>query len=258
MSLTPAWLVALFGHEAALYGLVAVLLVWEAGFPHRPNAGDGVRRWAFHGALLLVSRGVGWAVAGMIASGAARWWHPAAPNWLGPAHTVAAFLALDLLVYALHIASHHVPLLWRFHRLHHSDTLLDIGSSWRHHPGEMVFVGLSVGLAASVLGIGPAEIGVYAVVAELVQILAHANIRVPARAMNALSRVLITPGLHHLHHAPDQEDTDSNYGEVLSVWDRLFGTLNVRPEAPAVFGLHPSAPGNGAPPRAGRRTRSAR
>ena len=258
MSLAPAWVAALSGREAALYGLVAALLLLEAGLPHRAHPGDSIRRWTFHGLLLLASRGVGWAIAGGIAWAGASWLGPGTTNGSSPAHLLAAFLALDLLLYALHRASHHLPLLWRFHRLHHSDTMLDIGSSWRHHPVEMIIAGLVVGLAAAISGISTTEIGLYAAAAEIVQILAHANIRLHGRAMSALSYVVITPNLHHLHHAPDQADTDTNYGEVLSVWDRLFGTFNARPGAPAVFGLHPSAPENDAPPQAGRQTRFGR
>jgi sterol desaturase/sphingolipid hydroxylase (fatty acid hydroxylase superfamily) len=235
----PAWLAATLGNEATLYGLVALLLIAEASFPLRDNVGDSVRRWTLHGGLLLLSRGVGWVIAGGISWAFAYWSIRPGDAWAGWLHLLLMLLVLDLLIYGIHRASHAVPLLWRFHSMHHSDKILDAGTSWRHHPGEMIITGVVAGAVAGILGIRPFELAIYAVLAESVQVIAHANIAIPRRLAGWASMVLVTPALHHAHHSPDVDYTDSNYGEVLIIWDRLFGTLNAAPY-PALFGLGPA------------------
>lgn len=230
----PDWLHTALVNGTAFYGLIAVLLVVEAGFPHRENAGDSIRRWSLHGILLVSSRGIGWAIAWLMS------WVFVVPNgaatWTGWPHLLLMLLLLDVTLYGLHRLSHGVPLLWRFHALHHGDRILDAGTTWRHHPAEMIITGLMVGSIAGLAGVQPMEIGIYAVLAEVVQVIAHANLRVPSRLARWASVVVVTPALHHAHHSPDVTFTDTNYGEVLVVWDRMFGTFNDRP-CPPEFGL---------------------
>lgn len=229
----PDWLQAAYHSGTAFYGFIAVLLVVEAGFPHRENAGDSVRRWSLHGVLLVASRGIGWAIAWLT-----TWVFtaPAGTAWHGWPHLVLMLLVLDAAVYGLHRLSHAVPLLWRFHSLHHDDVILDAGTTWRHHPAEMIISGLAIGSIAGMVGVQPVELGIYAVLAETVQVIAHANLALPERLARYAAWVMVTPALHHAHHSPDVAFTDTNYGEVLVVWDRLFGTLNDRP-CPPGFGL---------------------
>ena len=142
-----------------------------------------------------------------------------------PLAWLIGFLLLDLLNYGLHRLSHANVLLWRVHLVHHSDVQVDVTTTVRHHPLESL---VSSGAAAAlvvVLGLSWTSVAAYALCALLVSAWSHANLRLPARLEAALGRVLVTPGAHLLHHSALPVQTDSNFGTVLSVWDRLFGTF---------------------------------
>ena len=192
------WIVTAYTSGTWLYGLVAVLLIVEAAAPLRRNAGDSPRRWALHAALCVVAALLAWGLAGALAQlGVLIRGAPPAP-WAGWWHLALMLLALDAATYAMHRINHRVALLWRFHSLHHADTMLDIGTTVRHHPAEVVISGLATGLVALALGARPTEVAAYAVLSLTVQIAAHANLRFPP-GFGWLSAVLITPSLHHLH-----------------------------------------------------------
>jgi sterol desaturase/sphingolipid hydroxylase (fatty acid hydroxylase superfamily) len=138
---------------------------------------------------------------------------------------VAMFVLLDFLDWVYHYAMHHVPLFWRFHLVHHTDQAIDASTTVREHPGETVvrngFLILWVFLCGASL-----EILVLRQTVETVaNILAHTSFRLRERSARILGWVLITPNLHHVHHHARLPYTNSNYGDVFSVWDRLFGTL---------------------------------
>ena len=145
---------------------------------------------------------------------------------LGPvASLVLALLGLDLATWLGHVGLHKVPLLWRVHCVHHSDPVVDVTTSLRQHPIE---TGIRYGVlaaAALLLGVGPAAFAIYRSVSAGVALLEHANLRVPPRVDDALSWVVTFPGMHKLHHSRDPRFTDTNYGNVVSWWDRLFATF---------------------------------
>ena len=137
---------------------------------------------------------------------------------------LAGFLLLDLMRYLVHRCEHAVSLFWRFHALHHSDPEVDVTTSVRHHPIEYVPASVVYWLALLVLDIpaifvlsqGLAVFGMAAV--------QHGNIRLPERLERWLQPVLVTVDLHRIHHSVSFDQGNSNYGAVLSIWDRLFGT----------------------------------
>src|ERR1700737_670867 len=137
---------------------------------------------------------------------------------------VAGFLLLDLLRYAVHRCEHAVPFLWRFHALHHSDPDVDVTTAVRHHPIEYLLGSTVYWLAVIVLDF-PVDVvlthGLAVFAAGAVQ---HGNIRLPERLDRLLQPVLVTIDMHRIHHSVVLEQGNSNYGLVLSVWDRLFGT----------------------------------
>lgn len=152
-----------------------------------------------------------------------------------------SLLLLDGLIWAQHLVFHHVPALWRLHRVHHSDTEMDVTTAIRFHPLELLLSLMLKSAAAVMLGIPPAAMALFEILLSSSALLTHANLHLPAR-MDALLRwVVITPDLHRTHHSPNQQETDSNYGFCLSVWDRLAGTLRTAPLSdPATMdlGLH--------------------
>lgn len=148
-------------------------------------------------------------------------------NAVAPPPVAAAALTLlawSLVNYWLHRGFHRWPWLWRLHRVHHADTAVDLSTGFRNHPGEVVAVALlraalAVALGASVPGLIAYEAAAFAAV-----MWSHANFRIAAPVDRALRALLVTPAMHHVHHSAERSETDSNYGELLSVWDRLFGT----------------------------------
>lgn len=149
-----------------------------------------------------------------------------------------AVLALDLAYYASHVAMHRVPVLWRFHRVHHSDPAVDVTTTIRQHPGEGVIRYAFVSAAAIALGASPAAYAIHRVASALVGLLEHANLRLPPRADDALALVFTWPSFHKVHHSLDARFTDTNYGNLVSWWDRLFGTFTPAREGARIdYGL---------------------
>lgn len=149
-----------------------------------------------------------------------------------------AVVLLDLLTYGLHRAYHRIPFFWRFHSVHHTDLDLDVSSASRFHTGEVVFSSVAKLGAVVLLGIPPFGLVVFEVSMLVCAQFQHANIRVPARLEPLLWVTLVPPAMHRIHHAPNRRDTDSNYGTILTLWDRLFGSFNRRAEdAEPAFGI---------------------
>jgi exosortase len=207
---------------------VLVLFALERFRALQRHAAPGRRRWTSNVGLFLIGAVVGTLIlpAGTYAFAARQ--PPGVLTRLGmplAAQVIVTFLLLDLWKYWEHRVFHAVPFLWRFHLVHHSDTALDVTTSERHHPGEVV-LGIAI-MAALVwtLGLPPAALGLYLIVASVVALYSHANLRLSAALDRALSRVLVTGPVHGVHHSDLRAETDSNFGAVLTVWDRWFGTF---------------------------------
>jgi sterol desaturase/sphingolipid hydroxylase (fatty acid hydroxylase superfamily) len=129
-------------------------------------------------------------------------------------------------VYSLHRLMHRTPLLWRIHRVHHTDLSVDVSTTLRNHPLELL-VSLPMSAAVVLIVGAPASIIIAAQTMEFAAtIWQHADIDLPRRVDRAIALVLVTPRVHRLHHNPERQHHDSNYGEFLTLWDRLFGTFN--------------------------------
>lgn len=142
---------------------------------------------------------------------------------------IAGLLVLDLLSYLVHRLQHGVFLLWRFHAVHHADIDVDVSTTIRHHPVEYVLNATIGSLVMVMIGTPLWVLPVYALLAAATDAFQHSNIGFPASLDAALSWLLITPGLHRVHHSVLIRHHDTNFGGVLSVWDRLFGTLRAIP-----------------------------
>lgn len=139
---------------------------------------------------------------------------------------VAGFLVLDFLRYAVHRCEHAVPLFWRFHALHHSDPDVDVTTAVRHHPVEYLLASAAYWLVVIVLDIPVIAVLVHGLAVFGMAAVQHGNIRLPERFERWLQPVLITVDLHRIHHSVSTDQANSNYGAVLSIWDRLFGTCS--------------------------------
>ncbi|MEO7210722.1 MAG: sterol desaturase family protein [Chitinophagaceae bacterium] len=150
---------------------------------------------------------------------------------------LSTFFLLDLGEYIYHILMHKIATLWRFHIVHHSDNTVDISTTLREHPGENI-----VRLSFTLLWVFLSGAFFWALLLrQIIQVFttmfAHINYRLPEKIDNILGFVFITPNLHQVHHHYQRPFTDSNYGDVLSIWDRIFGTFKKLPAKDLIFGL---------------------
>ncbi len=147
-------------------------------------------------------------------------------------------LVLDLVgAYTIHFLEHKIKWMWRFHIIHHTDTYVDTTTANRHHPGESIFRLVFTTLAVFVCGAPMWLVFLYQSLSVVLSQFNHANIVLPAAVEKSLSLVIVTPQMHHVHHHYVLPHTDSNYGNIFSIWDRLFGTFSHLDADKIVYGV---------------------
>jgi sterol desaturase/sphingolipid hydroxylase (fatty acid hydroxylase superfamily) len=200
------------------------------------------RRWFGNMALFAMTLAMTWLVPLLSSLGAAKL---AADHGWGLFHLIAlppvialavSFVLLDFFAYWTHRLMHKIPLLWRLHALHHSDNDLDVTTTIRHHPGEALAQAACDASLALLFGFPPQAVLLYGGVVLVVQTFHHGNVLLPAR-LRPLSRLLVTPDLHRLHHSVIYAENNSNFCNLIPLWDRLFGTLRRQPEGEFQAGL---------------------
>ncbi len=151
---------------------------------------------------------------------------------------IITFLTLDFFGgWLVHFTEHKVPFLWRFHVIHHADNNVDVTTGLRHHPGESVLRGIFFFMGIIVSGAPMYAVMIFQTLLILATAFTHANIRLPVKLDSVLSWILISPNMHKVHHHWKQPFTDSNYGAVLAIWDRLFGTYKTLDPSQIRYGL---------------------
>lgn len=145
---------------------------------------------------------------------------------------ILAFVILDFAIWLEHVIFHKLPLFWRIHRVHHADTGLDLTTALRFHPLEILLS--VVWKSAIILAIGAPAVSVliFEIVLNGAAMFNHANLKLPPRADRLLRGLIVTPDMHAIHHSTDQDETDSNYGFNLSLWDRIFSTYRAHAKQP--------------------------
>lgn len=162
-------------------------------------------------------------------------WLPEMPLWL---YMILGLLLLDLVgAYFVHWTEHRVTWMWKFHLVHHSDTNVDTTSANRHHPGESVFRFIFTTMGVVLIGTPMWLVFMYQSISVLLSQFNHANIVIPKALDNALSWFIVSPDMHKVHHHYVLPYTDSNFGNIFSVWDRLFGTFMTMPREEMVYGI---------------------
>jgi sterol desaturase/sphingolipid hydroxylase (fatty acid hydroxylase superfamily) len=220
---------------------------WEAWRPSRVAIVPLTLRWFGNISLFAIVLLMTWLVPLLSGLGAATL--AAKHGWglfylmaLPPVIALAAgFVLLDFFAYWTHRLLHKIPLLWRLHALHHSDSDLDVTTAIRHHPAEAMVQALCDAMLALLFGFPPQAVLLYGGTVLVVQTFHHGNVILPPR-LKPLSRLLITPDLHRLHHSMAYAENNSNYGNLIPLWDRLFGTLRQEAEGELRIGL-PEFPG---------------
>jgi sterol desaturase/sphingolipid hydroxylase (fatty acid hydroxylase superfamily) len=147
------------------------------------------------------------------------------------------FLALDFLDYVYHYIAHQVAPIWRLHLVHHTDRAVDVSTTFREHPAEtLVRVSFLIGWVL-LCGASVEVLILRQTVETFSNVVQHTMFRLPPRSARVLGWFFITPNLHHTHHHCRRPGTNCNYGDVFSIWDRLFGTYVDMPREDTVFGL---------------------
>lgn len=221
-------------------GLFSIFAMVEALAPRRVRTQKRSTRWITNWGITIANtvllRGMAVAMP-LLAVGAAadaqlQGWGLfnalSLPLWI---EVIAAILILDFAIWAQHLVTHKVPLLWRLHRVHHADVDMDVTTAIRFHPVE---IGLSMLLKIGLVYLlGPAAIAVilFEIILNGTAMFNHANIRLPLAVDAVVRRVLVTPDMHRVHHSVHRHEHDSNYGFSLSIWDRMFGTYIAQPAA---------------------------
>ena len=157
------------------------------------------------------------------------------PLWL---KLISGVILFDFVTYWFHRIAHITPVLWRFHRVHHSDTSMDASTFFRGHPMEAMFwFGTSNIIAAGIFGLDLLSLGLYFIIATPFFFLEHSNIKFPTWLDKTVGLVFTTPNIHKVHHEQDQYYTDSNFSDIFIIWDRLFGTFKYKPPEQINYGL---------------------
>ena len=150
---------------------------------------------------------------------------------------IIGVLALDFSSWLVHLVMHKVPVLWRFHLIHHSDTNVDVTTGLRHHPGDSLLRGVFFMLLIFISGAPMYSVMIYQTMVVMSTAFTHANINLPKQIDKTLSFFIVSPNMHKVHHHWKQPFTDTNYGAVFSFWDRLSGTFSKLDTKDIKYGL---------------------
>jgi sterol desaturase/sphingolipid hydroxylase (fatty acid hydroxylase superfamily) len=226
--------------SAATVGSLAALWTWESAAP-AVGGRQRLRHAARNLALALANTLLIALLFGALVLAVARWTHENGVGLLNLSELPlyvrlpAALVLLDLWLYLWHRANHAVPLLWRFHRAHHADEQMDVTTATRFHPGELIFSASLRLLLIPLLGLEVGELLIYDTIVTVCTQLHHADVSL-GRFDRVLRLLIVSPGMHAVHHSVRRQECDSNYGVVLSLWDRLAGSFHKPGERRPTFG----------------------
>ncbi len=218
------------------FGLLLTMALWETISPRRQWQLSRGARWLNHltlsvvntlvvrilipttvaaFALILEGRGIG----------LLNWLN--LPVWLS---VLAGVLLLDLAIYAQHYWFHKIDFFWRFHRMHHTDLDCDVTTGVRFHPVEIVISMIIKFAVVAVIGAPALAVVLFEILLNATSMFNHSNVKMAHVLDRGLRSVIVTPDMHRVHHSIIRNETDSNFGFNLSVWDRIFGTYRAQPE----------------------------
>jgi sterol desaturase/sphingolipid hydroxylase (fatty acid hydroxylase superfamily) len=157
------------------------------------------------------------------------------PLWL---KAILAMMILDLVgAWFIHLLEHKVKWMWRFHLIHHTDAYVDTTTANRHHPGESLFRAVFTSIAIFIAGAPFGVVMLYQSLSAVLSQFNHANISLPGWLDKSISWLIVSPNMHKVHHHYTQPLTDTNYGNIFSIWDRFFGTFAKAKPSELVYGI---------------------
>lgn len=157
-------------------------------------------------------------------------WHYGLNYWYNSPNllkSIIAFVLLDYSNYIWHILLHKLPILWRFHLVHHTDLDLDVSTAFRFHFGEMIGSVLFRAAAVIIIGASPLVVLIYEIAFEAATQFHHSNTKLPFNVEKRLNYLIVTPRMHGIHHSIIKRETDSNYSVIFSFWDRMHKTVRL-------------------------------
>ena len=221
---------------SAFAGVLLLVAIWEVIAPRRPLADNKRRRWITNLTMVVINTVAvrllfpilpvaladiavarGWGLFNLLSL----------PVW---SKILLSFVILDFIIYLQHLLFHFNPLLWRLHRMHHTDLDLDVTSGNRFHPLEIILSMLIKMSAVVLLGAPALAVLAFEVVLNACAMFNHANIKLPTAFDRVLRLFLVTPDMHRVHHSTCVCETNSNFGFNFPWWDRLCGTYRPQPE----------------------------
>lgn len=229
-------------------GIFIFMVAWEAINPRRTQQVGRWQRWPINLALALFNMVLMRFTMGSLAYLSAVW---AVENGYGLLNVwpltngitiIATLLILDFAIYAQHIVMHKFPLLWRLHKIHHTDLEFDATTAVRFHPVEIVLSMLYKAAVILVFGAHPGAVIAFEIILNGCATFNHSNVNIPEAIDRKLRWLLVTPDMHRIHHSAEPAETDSNYGFSVSWWDRLCRTYTPAPKLEQVrlmIGLQP-------------------
>lgn len=209
--------------------LLIVLLACQRMWPARGEASPPRRRSRNIG-LAVIATAIAYlilpftAVALALKVEASGFGVLSAVHWPVAIEYVLAIVVLDMAIYWQHRWFHQVPLLWRIHRVHHSDTQFEVTLGLRFHPSEILLSMLYKFAVIAALGPSPVAVASYEILLAAFSLFTHADVAIPPSWDRWLRRILVTPDWHRVHHSVHPDETDSNYGNFLTLWDRIFSS----------------------------------
>lgn len=229
-------------HEASIrlsffLGILAIMALWETLAPRRPLTVSKTVRWANNLGLvflnsLLIRVLFPTAAVGVAVFVEAHQWGLLNYYKITPGLAMLiAIIALDFIIYLQHVLVHAVPVLWRLHRVHHADLDYDVTTGARFHPIEIILSLLIKFATIIVLGAPAVAVIVFEVILNGMAMFNHGNVGLPPSVDKVLRWFVVTPDMHRVHHSIEDDETNSNFGFNLSLWDRLCGTYREQPRA---------------------------
>lgn len=220
----------------AVFGVLLVLFAsLESLLPRKERTQKRLRRWFGNFGVLVVGTALARIILPFAPVAAAIWVQGLGIGILNSVEIptlvsgVLTFVLLDLLIYGQHRLFHSVPLLWRLHRMHHTDMDLDVTSGLRFHPLEILFSLAIKILAVCALGAPPIAVLIFEMVLNGTSMFNHSNLRIPRKLDAILRLFVVTPDMHRVHHSVIQDETNSNFGFNIPIWDRIFKTYLCTP-----------------------------
>ncbi|MET0070788.1 MAG: sterol desaturase family protein [Candidatus Thiodiazotropha sp.] len=219
----------------AFFTIFAAMASWEVAAPCRQRRFKRSQRWVGNIGIVILNSLLlrllfPAAAVGMASYTAENGWgllHAIdLPLWLD---ILIAVLLMDMVIYLQHVMVHAVPMLWRLHRVHHADPDYDLTTGARFHPIEIILSMLIKITTIAALGPPIVAVVIFEVVLNGMAMFNHGNVRLPAPLDRILRWVIVTPDMHRVHHSVEPNETNSNFGFNLSLWDRLMGTYRQQP-----------------------------